>query len=58
MQELVIDLLAVSRFAQNWSEEPAETESQSTAQVSGAMRFALNIPANGAAAVGTLEKSN
>jgi two-component system cell cycle response regulator len=58
MQELVIDLLAVSRYAQNWTDATSDDASHTGAQVSGAMRFALNSPAEDAIAVGTLENSN
>src|SRR6185369_4360239 len=39
VQELVIDLLAISRFAQSW--DSSQVESRESAEVSGAMRFAL-----------------
>jgi len=40
VQELVIDLLAISRYAQAWDEShPAEEGAG--AQVAGAMRFAI-----------------
>jgi diguanylate cyclase (GGDEF)-like protein len=42
VQELVIDLLAISRYAQNWRDETPQSGSSSSAQVSGAMRFALD----------------
>jgi diguanylate cyclase (GGDEF)-like protein len=45
VQELVIDLLAISRYAQEWGEEKPAEESQPGAQVSGAMGFALSQPA-------------
>jgi hypothetical protein len=40
VQELVIDLLAISRYAQVWDETHA-TEGGAGAQVAGAMRFAI-----------------
>jgi diguanylate cyclase (GGDEF)-like protein len=39
VQELVIDLLAISRYAQSW--DSSQIESRESAEVSGAMRFAL-----------------
>jgi diguanylate cyclase (GGDEF)-like protein len=42
VQELVIDLLAISRYSQNWDEEPPDTASRQASQVAGAMRFALS----------------
>jgi hypothetical protein len=46
VQELVIDLLAISRYAQAWTDEPHEAEVGVGTQVAGAMRFALG-QANG-----------
>lgn len=40
VQELVIDLLAISRYAQSWDSTLAE--SASVAQVAGALRFAIS----------------
>jgi len=39
VQELVIDLLAISRYAETWDNPEAEPEN--TSQVAGAMQFAL-----------------
>jgi two-component system cell cycle response regulator len=39
VQELVIDLLAISRYAQNW--DSSQIEPRESAEISGAMRFAL-----------------
>jgi diguanylate cyclase (GGDEF)-like protein len=39
VQELVIDLLAISRYAQSW--DSSQIEPRESAEVSGAMRFAL-----------------
>jgi diguanylate cyclase (GGDEF)-like protein len=46
VQELVNDLLAISRYAQDWSQQSSESAdpSPAAAQVTGAMRFALNLP--------------
>jgi len=40
VQELVIDLLAISRYAQGW--DSSQVESTNTSQVAGALRFALS----------------
>jgi diguanylate cyclase (GGDEF)-like protein len=40
VQELVIDLLAISRYAQDW--DSAEVETSDIAQVAGALRFAFS----------------
>jgi two-component system cell cycle response regulator len=45
VQELVIDLLAISRFAQSW--DSAQIEPRESAEVSGAMRFALTTAGPG-----------
>jgi hypothetical protein len=42
VQELVIDLLAISRYAQDDYDDSPEAASGGGAQASGAMRFALN----------------
>ena len=43
VQELVNDLLAISRYAQNWDDDSAVQDASSgSAQVAGAMRFAIN----------------
>lgn len=46
VQELVIDLLAISRYAQAWTDDPHEAEEGAGAQVAGAMRFALGQAAS------------
>jgi hypothetical protein len=45
MQELVIDLLAISRFAQAWNADSLGPVSADEAQVGGAMRFTITPPA-------------
>ena len=46
MQELVIDLLAISRFAQDWDDGPAaDRPAAAGRKSSGAMRFARQSPA-------------
>jgi two-component system, cell cycle response regulator len=40
MQELVIDLLAMSRYAEIWNDDPDQSEPVAGAQVPGAMRLA------------------
>ena len=41
VQELVIDLLAISQYAQAWTDETHAAEDGAGTQVSGAMRFAI-----------------
>jgi hypothetical protein len=45
VQELVIDLLAISRYAQSW--DSSQIEPRESAEVSGAMRFALTTAGPG-----------
>jgi hypothetical protein len=42
VQELVIDLLAISRYAQDCDQRAADSDTSQGAQVSGTMLFAMN----------------
>jgi len=47
VQELVNDLLAISRYAQSWDDKPGEGATCAGAQVVGAIRFAMNAATDG-----------